>query len=192
MKNIKQYLLAVCLLVALIVEAPIITVGLLSKPEPGDAIIVLGAKLIGSEPSTMLRLRLDEALNLYRKGYASTIIVSGAQGHDETVSEAAAMQEYLKQSGVPAENILMEDQSFNTYQNLANSKKIMRQHGLQKAIIVSNASHIRRSLVLARELELPARAAPAPMADNLYLLVKQYVREGAAMLLLPFARQDAI
>lgn len=192
MKTIKQYLLVFCLLIALAVETPIITVGLFSKPEPGDAIIVLGAKLIGSEPSTMLRLRLDEALNLYRLGYAATIIVSGAQGRDEIISEAAAMRQYLIQNGVPEKSILTEDQSFNTYQNLSNSKKIMRQHGLNKAIIVSNASHIRRSLVLARELDLPASAAPAPMADNPYLLVKQYIREGAAMLFLPFSRQEAI
>ena len=192
MKNVKQYLLVFCLLAALAVEAPIITVGLFSKPEPGDVIIVLGAKLIGSDPSTMLRLRLDEALKLYGQGYGPTIIVSGAQGHDESISEAAAMRKYLIQNGVPEKNILTEDQSFNTYQNLSNSKKIMRQHGLNKAIIVSNASHIRRSLLLARELELPASAAPAPMADNPYLLVKQYIREGAAMLFLPFSHHDAI
>lgn len=57
----------------------------------------------------------------------------------------------------------------------------MKEHGLEQAIIVSNASHIRRSLILAQHLGINATGAPAPMADNPYLTAKQYAREGAAM-----------
>lgn len=185
MKPWKQALIYVVLLLIIVIETPIITTGYYATPEPSDAIIVLGAKLIGAEPSTMLRLRLEEALKLYRQNYASTIIVSGARGPDEDISEAEAMRYYLIQNGIPADRIVIEDQSFNTYQNLANSKKLMRELGLEKAIIVSNASHIRRALILARNVGLEASAAAAPMAgNNTYLLVKQYAREGAAVFLL--------
>ncbi|MPM81736.1 hypothetical protein SDC9_128793 [bioreactor metagenome] len=180
-RNLKKYILGLLLLSIVIVEIPIIAVGQLAKPEPGDAIIVLGAKLIGNEPSTMLRLRLEEAVKLYRHGYAATIIVSGAQGVDEEVSEASAMRTYLIKQGIPPEQILTEDKSFNTFQNLSNCRAIMNQHKLEHAIIVSNASHIRRSLVLAQNLGIKATGAPAPMAANPYLTAKQYVREGAAM-----------
>jgi uncharacterized SAM-binding protein YcdF (DUF218 family) len=62
----------------------------------------------------------------------------------------------------------------------------MREQKFSNAIIVSNASHIRRALALASQLQLPATGAPAPMADNFYLTAKQYVREGAAMAALLF------
>lgn len=180
-RKMQKCLVAVALITAFAVEAPIIAVGYFAKPEPGDAIIVLGAKLIGNEPSTMLRLRLDEAVKLFNESYAPNIIVSGAQGPDEIASEAAAMQSYLISRGIPPDHIIIEDRSFNTYQNLNNCRAIMNERGLKRAIIVSNASHIRRALVLARNIGLEATGAPAPMANNAYLTAKQYIREGAAM-----------
>ncbi|WP_371381576.1 YdcF family protein [Sporomusa aerivorans] len=188
-QKLRRFLLMVVVITVVAVEIPIIAVGHLTKPVPGDAIIVLGAKLIGDEPSTMLRLRLDEAIHLYSQGYAPAIIVSGAQGQDESISEAAAMRHYLIKKGIPDNSIYIEDKSYNTYQNLLNSKNIMREHGFRQAIIVSNASHIRRSLVLAQQLGIEASGSPAPMADNAYLTAKQYAREGAAMLsLIMFSR----
>lgn len=188
-QRFRRYLLWVVVITVAIVEIPIIAVGHLTKPVPSDTIIVLGAKLIGNQPSTMLRLRLDEAIHLYNQGYAPTVIVSGAQGRDEITSEAAIMHNYLVAKGIPAEKIYIEDKSYNTYQNLLNSKTIMREHGFRQAIIVSNASHIRRSLVLAQQLGIEASGSPAPMADNAYLTAKQYAREGAAMLSLLVFRQ---
>jgi uncharacterized SAM-binding protein YcdF (DUF218 family) len=184
LKKLHKYFLFILLLIALAIEIPIIAVGYLAQPLASDTIIVLGAKLIGQEPSIILRLRLDEAIKLYREGYASTIIVSGAQGEDEEVSEAASMKNYLINHGISAEHILVEDKSFNTYQNLTNSHKIMQENNLKTAIIVSNASHIRRSLIVAQNLGIIATGAPAPMANNVYLTTKQYIREGAAVAVL--------
>lgn len=182
----RYYLLALLLLMFVAIELPILVAGHLAKPMPSDTIIVLGAKLIGREPSTMLRLRLDEAIRLYKLQYAPAIIVSGAQGYDEEISEASAMQDYLIRQGIPAAVIFTEDQSRSTFQNLANSSVIMRSQNFNSAIIVSNVSHIRRALVLANQLEMNATGSPAPMADNVYLTTKQYIREGAAMLSLVF------
>lgn len=180
-QKIQHSILFIVLMLFLTIELPIIAVGYLTKPEPGDTIIVLGAKLIGRDPSTMLRLRLDEAIKLYHQDYAGTIIVSGAQGADEDATEAAAMQTYLVNAGIPGERIIIEDKSYSTYQNLVNSQSIMRAYGLERAIIVSNASHMRRALVMAHNLGMQATGSPAPMANNTYLTAKQYVREGAAM-----------
>ncbi|MCC5464863.1 YdcF family protein [Pelosinus baikalensis] len=183
-KKLRNYMLYIVLLLILVIEIPIIVVGYLTQPVKSDTIIVLGAKILGQDPSLMLRLRLDEAIKLYEAGYAPTIIVSGAQGPDESISEAASMKAYLLNHGIPAERILLEDQSFNTYQNLANSHKIMQINSLRTAVIVSNASHIRRSLLLAQNLGIQATGSPAPMASSPYLTTKQYVREGAAIAVL--------
>lgn len=181
-KKLQKYIYFTVICLFLAIELPIIFVGQTAEPRPADVIIVLGAKLLGDKPSTMLELRLQEALRLYQAGYAPYFIVSGAQGRDEAISEAAAMREYLCQAGVPTAQIFIEDASYNTWQNLSHSQAIMRQHGWQNAIIVSNASHIRRSLAIAGQIGLSASGAPAPMADNAYYLTtKQYLREGAAM-----------
>ncbi len=185
-KKLQKYFFFIITLLILVIEIPIIVVGYQAQPVPSDTIIILGAKLIGHTPSTILRLRLDEGIKLYQAGYASTIIVSGGQGKDEIISEAAGMQEYLINHGIPAKSILLDDQSANTYQNLTNAKIIMQKEGLQTAIIVSNASHIRRSLILAHNLGLQASGSPAPMANNIYLTTTQYLREGAAMVTLLF------
>lgn len=182
--KLYKYILYILFLFCLVIEIPIIAAGYLTQPVRSDTIIILGAKITGQDPSILLRLRLDEGIRLYEAGYAPTIIVSGAQGPDETISEAAGMKQYLLYHGVPPECILVEDQSFNTYQNLANSQKIMKEHRLETAIIVSNASHIRRSLLLAQNLGIKATGCPAPMAESPYLTTKQYVREGAAIAVL--------
>lgn len=183
-KKLQRYILFIVLIITLAIEIPIIAVGHLTQPSASDTIIILGAKLIGQDPSLMLSLRLDEGIKLYREGYAKRIIVSGAQGKDEAISEASSMKNYLVNHGIPSEHIFVEDNSFNTMQNLANSHKIMQENNLKTAIIVSNASHIRRSLILAQNLGISATGSPAPMPDNLYLTTKQYVREGAAIAVL--------
>jgi len=181
-KQVRNYILLVVLLIFGAVELPIIAIGQSAQPAPSDVIIVLGAKLIDRQPSAVLRLRLDEAARLYQAGYAPSVIVSGAQGADEEISEAAAMRDYLITHGVPPDTIISEDGSYSTYQNLANSRDIMQQRGHRTAIIVSSSSHIRRALVLARQLNMEVSGAPAPMPANGWLTFWQYLREGAAMM----------
>lgn len=185
----KWHQLALSLVLVLFVtlELPVIAVGYLTKPEPADVMIVLGSRVIGREPGPMLRLRLEEAARLYHQGFSPAIIVSGARGDDEEIAEAEAMRDYLVGANVPPDRIILEAASFNTYQNLANSRAVMAARQYKTALIVSNASHIRRSLAIARSLGMEASGAPAPMAGGLYLQVKQYLREGAAMFTLAFS-----
>ncbi len=187
-RNWRKLIILGLAFVVLAVELPIVAGGYLAKPAPADVMIVLGSRVFGSEPGPMLRLRLEEAVRLYRQGLAPAIIVSGARGEDEEVAEAFAMRDYLIKQGIPGEKILTEDRSYNTYQNLANSQAVMAAQGYRKAIIVSNASHVYRTLVLARDLGLEASAAPAPMPDSLPLKVRNYLREGAALAALALQR----
>lgn len=184
-KKAQKYLLFIIVLMVIVIELPILLIGLTTKPIPSDVIIVLGAKLIHSEPSTMLKLRLDKGLALLHEGYAPMIMVSGAKGSDEEISEAVAMRQYLLQQGVSANNIIIEDNSYSTWQNLSNCKMLMNDYGFHSAIIVSNTSHMRRALKMATDMGMQASGAAAPMAaNNSYLTIKQYLREGAAMVAL--------
>ena len=147
------------------------------EPQEVDTLIVLGCRLYGDIPSPVLRYRLDRALELYEQGLTDRIIVSGAMGPGETVTEAYAMKKYLVARGVNPEHVHMEDRSFNTYENLKYSKEIMDYHGYQSALIVSSDFHIFRALVLARKLGLTAAGAPAGIPSIPILRVRYVLRE---------------
>jgi uncharacterized SAM-binding protein YcdF (DUF218 family) len=167
-------------LVAAAIFVPVILVlhHATQTPESGaDTLIVLGCRLYGDVPSLLLKYRLEKALELYEAGMAREIIVSGAMGEGETVTEAYAMKKYLVERGVPAELIHMEDRSHNTYENLKYSQEIMQTNSLETAIIVSNDFHIFRSLILARKLNITAQGGPSEMPTIWGLQVRYITRE---------------
>ena len=168
------------ILVAAVIFVPVILVLHHTTQLPtsrADTLIVLGCRLYGDVPSLLLKYRLDKALELYEAGMAGEIIVSGAMGEGETVTEAYAMKQYLVQRGIAAELIHMEDRSHSTYENLKYSQEIMQSKGLETAIIVSNDFHIFRSLILARKLGIEAQGGPSEMPTIWGLQVRYIVRE---------------
>lgn len=132
-----------------------------------DAMIVLGCQIWGASPSPMLLYRLEKALDVYKKGYADYIIVSGGQGKDEQYTEAYIMKEWLKKNGVDGNIIIEETKATSTFENIKYSQKIMEDRKLNTAIIVSSEFHMFRSLRLAKRLDLKAYAAPAPTVEHL-------------------------
>jgi len=165
------------LIILAIIQLAIIIAPFKANPKKSDAIIVLGAQLWGDKPAPMLQYRLDEAFELYSEGYANTIIVSGAQGHDELITEALAMKIYLAEKGVPEDVIFEEDNSYSTYQNLYYSNKIMKDNELKSAIIVTNNFHVHRSLMIANRLNMDISGGPTKNYPNLVLNVRYYMRE---------------
>ena len=118
-----------------------------------DAIIVLGAGLRGSRPSTTLKGRLNTAYDYHKKNPDALIVVSGGQGHDEDITEALAMEAYLAGLGVPKEKIVKEEKSTSTYENFVFSKKIL--DGLfddnYKIAYISNDYHVFRAGHIAKK-----------------------------------------
>lgn len=174
--------ISIALLLVLVPFMLIVYYGNNSVPTAGDVIIVLGCKLWGDQPSPLLRYRLDMALEVYNQGLAPYIIVSGAQGPDEDIAEALAMKRYLVQRGIGEEKIFIEDNSFNTYQNLKHSKAIMDEMGFEKGIVVTNDFHLYRALVLSKKLNLSSSGAPAGGPPVKWLREKYILREVPALM----------
>ncbi|MED1204635.1 YdcF family protein [Heyndrickxia acidicola] len=123
------------------------------KPVKSDAIIVLGAAVVGKDqPSPVLQERLTSALTLYRQHYASSFILTGGQGVGESIAEAEASQRYLESKGVPSAVMYLDNKSKNTWENLFNAKQIMQKQGMHTAIIVTDFYHQERAQLYAREL----------------------------------------
>ena len=77
--------------------------------------VILGCKVESWGPSILLQDRLDKALDYLEDHPDLTVVVSGGQGPDEHQSEAQCMYDYLTDHGVDGAQILLEDQSHNTW-----------------------------------------------------------------------------
>ncbi|RXT05216.1 YdcF family protein [Ammoniphilus sp. CFH 90114] len=130
-----------------------------SEGVKSDCLIVLGAAVWNGKPSPAMRERLDVAIELYQNGMAPRIIVSGGVGRGE-YSEAEVMRDYLAKQGVPQEDVLIEDRSTSTWENLTFSQDVMKNHGLKSSIIVTHGFHTYRALMMARDIGIKASAEP--------------------------------
>lgn len=147
-------------------------------PVYADVIIVLGARVMpDGELSTTLQFRIGTAYDVYAKGYSKNLIVCGAQGADEPVTEAQAMKEYLTERGVPEESIFLEDQSLNTMQNLTNAKAIMEREGFETAMIVTSNYHVERAVRLCKDAGIDAAGVNAPGPLYWHNRMKARIRE---------------
>lgn len=124
-------------------------------PESGKvAVIVLGSKIKGDQPSLMLRRRLDAARGYMQKNPSAICIVSGGQGPDEIMTEAQAMKNYLVANGIDSGKVFLEDKSGNTRQNLEFSAKLTPQD--HQAVISTDGFHQLRASIYAKAAGLDA------------------------------------
>jgi uncharacterized SAM-binding protein YcdF (DUF218 family) len=153
-----------------------------------DYLIVLGAGLInGDQVSKLLAARIDRAIVFAQKqlgkgGQMPKLIMSGGQGSDESISEAAAMKRYAVAHGISQEMILLEDKSVNTLQNMQFSKQIAQQDfgsSNFKATFFSNSFHIFRAGLFAKQAGLNANGVGAK--TRFYYLTNAVLREMAGV-----------
>ncbi|MEP6618100.1 MAG: YdcF family protein [bacterium] len=126
------------------------------------AIVVLGAAQYVGRPSPVLRARLDHAINLWRKGMAPTMIVTGGTGTGDTTSEAAVSRRYVIQHGVPSSAILLETEGRTTSQSMSGIAALMETRNRRDVLLVSDPFHMLRLVILARRHGLEPFASPTP------------------------------
>lgn len=145
-----------------------------------DAILVLGAAQYNGQPSPVLRARLDHALELYRRGLARRLVLTGGVGVGDTLSEGEVARRYMVAHGVPRSAILVERQGISSAQSVASAAALMHAHGLRRALVVSDAFHMLRLELLARRAGIEPFRAPtpqSPIARSPVLWWKFVVRE---------------
>ena len=151
-------LLAAILLAAaafLALELVVLTGGRTAVAEGEDApqvMVIFGCKVDPDGPSVLLRDRLDTALDYLEDHPELTVVVTGGKGDDEHQSEAAAMYDYLTGHGVDGAQILLEDQSRNTWQNVNNTLALLEaggaEPGTDSVLLVSSDFHLTRIRML--------------------------------------------
>lgn len=151
-----------------------------------QVMVILGCQVKPWGPSVLLQDRLDKALDYLEDHPDLTIVVSGGQGPDEPVSEAQCMYDYLTEHGVDEAQILLEDQSHNTVENLRYTVDLLAEAGYDTTadmVVVSNGFHLTRvrmlwSRVCGGDYNLSTLAAPSSHVPS---RLKMYIREPLAL-----------
>jgi len=126
----------------------------LNRDIKGDVIIVLGAGLnecvngiLGNKASLTqeAKERVLSAYFLHKKMKIPIILTGGSVFGSEIESKVA--KDFLKNLGIDEKNIYIETKSRDTYENAIFSKKICDEKGFKNPIIVTNAWHMKRSLL---------------------------------------------
>jgi uncharacterized SAM-binding protein YcdF (DUF218 family) len=135
-----------------------------------EAVLVLGCGIRGETLLPTLQRRLDKCLDYLQHNPKTFIIVSGGQGRKEAISEAEAMKRYLVSKGINATQIITEDQSRNTKQNMQFSGQILKHYfpaGCTVVCITSNY-HTFRAKKLAEKQGINVTFYNAETAWYLY------------------------
>ncbi len=147
-----------------------------------DYVVIHGAGLLeGSKVSKLLADRIDKAIDVYHKDPTPPMMIpSGGKGSDESLSEAEAMAEYMKEHGIPADKILLEDRSTTTLENLQNSKALIDSRGPENYIaLVTSNYHVYRALRYCRRIGLKCTGIGSRVA--LYFWPSALIREFIAI-----------
>ena len=150
-----------------------------------DFIIILGCK-IGKDGTLppLLKGRVDRAIEFRNKQKEATgkdliFIPSGGKGFDEITSEAEAMKNYLLNQGISKKNILVEDKSTNTYENMKFSNQIIEEQKKNANILFSTTNyHVFRSGVIATNQKIKVEGIGSK--TKTYFFQNAFIREFTA------------
>lgn len=152
------------------------------RPERPTHVVVLGSKIIGTQPSLMLRRRLDVAAAYLKENPRALCVVSGGQGEDEVCPEAQVMAAYLSAQGVDENRILEEGASRSTRENLRFSREMLQAalgEQPEEVLIATDAFHQLRASIYAELSGMRAYALPSGTPWG--LLPSYWVREWAGI-----------
>lgn len=131
-------------------------------PNQLDAAVVLGAAAWGNKPSPVFRERIQHGITLYQNKQVQQLIFTGGTPNLRYATEAQVARDFAVKQGVPSHAILLEETSRDTYQNLFNTRALMRQKGIHQIVIVSDPYHLARAMIIAKHLNINAFYSATP------------------------------
>ena len=140
-----------------------------------ECAVVLGAGIRQGGPSPMLEDRLKTAIELYNQGVTNKILVTGDHEYVD-YDEVNVMKNYLKEHGIPSEDIFMDHAGLSTYDSIYRASKVFKAN---RFIIVTQKYHLYRALYIARALNINAYGVSATKREYINQR-KRDIREVAA------------
>lgn len=136
--------------------------GKVNEMVKADAAIILGAGVVKNKPSPVFAERIKHAVWLYKNDYVKKLIFTGGKGEGNMYSDSFIAREYALSRGVPDKDILIEDLSRTTRENIIYAAQVAESGGLSTFIIVSDPLHMRRAMLIAEDNRLKAIPSPTP------------------------------
>ena len=148
---------------------------------PGDFqyLVVLGTTVEGTEPSPLLRDRINAAYDYLTSHPDVVCIVTGYQSGSGEISEAECMYRELVKMGIPEDRIWMESNASSTLENLDFSLDLIEEKTGSKPErigILSSEFHLLRASMFADEYGIEAATIPA-RTTNLPAFLYWFARE---------------
>lgn len=177
MKKIKivRYIAIVTILLILYTAGTAVSIwryGKTDEKQKADVAIILGAAAYGENVSPVFKERLNHGIWLYENGYVEKLIATGGMGIGNEHSDAYAGKKYMMEQGIPEEDILIEEESTITRENLENAKELMDEYSYTSAIIVSDPLHMKRSMLMAKDCGIQSYSSPTPTTRYITLKSK--------------------
>lgn len=107
--------------------------------------------------------RLMQAIDLYNSGKIDKIIITGGSGmlNDQNFKEAEIAKEMLLGINLSADDIIIETNSRNTYENANFTLNLIHQKNLNEPfLLITSASHMRRALAVFQKAGLAVHPFP--------------------------------
>src|SRR5512145_3274078 len=127
-----------------------------------DAAIVLGAAVWNGAPSPVFEERIHHTIDLYKTGQVNSIIFTGGVGEGDQLAESVSAKEYAIGQGVAEKDIYCETWSTITYENLQGALEIVEAQKMKSVLLVSDPLHMKRAMMMAKDLGLNAYPSPTP------------------------------
>ena len=107
-----------------------------------DAIVVAGSRVWrDGEPSSAMVRRTRRGVELWQRGHAPIIVLTGGVG-DHPPAEAVVAAGVAARLGVPKDALRLEAESRTTEENARNARRLL---GARRVLVVTDAYHVLRS-----------------------------------------------
>jgi len=137
------------------------------KPQKADLAIIFGTRHQES---------LLKAFELYRDGFIPRILLSGGVNKETKKIEAEEMARHLIEMGVEERDLILENKSTSTLENVLFSKRIIEKvigfDNIKKIILIVKHYHSRRAAMTAKRY-FPAAVKLIPITYEIYGFTKK-------------------
>jgi len=121
-------------------------------PAPDCFVIPSYALRDRSTPTRPTIAQIELAHEWWKRFPRARLIMSTGDNQWLGIPNSTVMVAYAARRGIPRENLIEEDRSRNTYQNLLYSMEIIQREGLRQPTLVTIDLYTRRAVATARKL----------------------------------------
>jgi uncharacterized SAM-binding protein YcdF (DUF218 family) len=128
--------------------------GIPDRPPPNPDCFVIPSYALKDRftPTRPTIAEIELAADWWRRFPRSSLIMCTGDNQGLGVTNASVMAACAVRLGIPAANIIEEDQSLNTYENLYQARKIIQERSFRQPTLVTLDLYTRRAVATARKM----------------------------------------